>query len=107
MCYKFAFYYKDLFVGLCFVVMNVVDLDNPVPKYLQISQWLTKLIDTGRFKAGEKLPAEVELAKMCGVNRNTLRQAISELVAKGLLKKVKGVGSFVTDSPGGGGRASP
>ena len=80
--------------------MKVVDLDNPVPKYLQISQWLTELIDTGRFKGGEKLPSEVELAKMCGVNRNTLRQAISELVAKGLLKKVKGVGSFVTDSPG-------
>ena len=80
--------------------MNVVNLDNPVPKYLQISQWLTELIDTGRFKAGEKLPSEVELAKMCGVNRNTLRQAISGLVAKGLLKKVKGVGSFVTDSPG-------
>ena len=80
--------------------MNVVNLDNPVPKYLQISQWLTELIETGRFKAGEKLPSEVELAKMCGVNRNTLRQAISELVSKGLLKKVKGVGSFVMDSPG-------
>ena len=80
--------------------MNVVDLDNPVPKYLQISQWLTELIESGRFKAGEKLPSEVELAKMCGVNRNTLRQAISELVAKDLLKKVKGVGSFVKDSSG-------
>ncbi|MCP4117916.1 MAG: GntR family transcriptional regulator [Desulfobacteraceae bacterium] len=79
--------------------MKIVDLDNPVPKYLQISQWLTELIDTGRFKGGEKLPSEVELSKMCGVNRNTLRQAISELVAKGLLKKVKGVGSFVAESP--------
>ncbi len=79
--------------------MNVVNLDNPVPKYLQISQWVKDLIDTGRFKAGEKLPSEVELSKMCGVNRNTLRQAISELVAQGMVKKVKGVGSFVTEAP--------
>ena len=79
--------------------MNVVNLENPVPKYLQISQWVKNLIDTGRFKAGEKLPSEVELSKMCGVNRNTLRQAISDLVSQGLVKKVKGVGSFVVDAP--------
>jgi len=82
------------------VLMNVVNLENPVPKYLQISQWMRELINTNRFKKGEKLPSEVELSKMCGVNRNTLRQAISELVSEGLLEKVKGVGSFVVESPG-------
>jgi GntR family transcriptional regulator len=35
---------------------------------------------------------------MCRVNRNTLRQAIGELTAQGMLKKVKGVGTFVTAS---------
>jgi len=79
-------------------MMDVVNLDNPVPKYLQICQWLKELIDTGRFKGGEKLPSEVELARMCDVNRNTLRQAIAELVSEGLLKKVKGIGSFVVES---------
>ncbi len=79
--------------------MDVVNLENPVPKYLQISQWLKELIDQGKFKGGEKLPSEVELAKMCNVNRNTLRQAIGELVTQGLLRKVKGVGSFVRKTP--------
>jgi GntR family transcriptional regulator len=33
---------------------------------------------------------------MCQVNRNTLRQAIGELTAEGLLRKVKGLGTFVS-----------
>ena len=76
--------------------MKIVDESNPIPKYLQISAWLKELIQTGRYKAGEKIPSEVELSKMCGVNRNTLRQAISELTALGLLRKEKGTGTFVT-----------
>ena len=76
--------------------LKIVDESNPIPKYLQISAWLKELIQTGRYKAGEKLPSEVKLAKMCGVNRNTLRQAISELTAIGLLRKEKGTGTFVT-----------
>ncbi len=78
--------------------MDIVNLDSSVPKYLQISDWVQELIKTGRFKKGEKLPSEIELAGMCGVNRNTLRQAISELVAKGKIRKEKGVGSFVSES---------
>jgi GntR family transcriptional regulator len=75
--------------------MKIVDETNPIPKYLQISAWLREVIETGRYKKGEKLPSEVELSKMCGVNRNTLRQAISELTAIGLLRKEKGTGTFV------------
>jgi GntR family transcriptional regulator len=75
--------------------LKIVDESNPIPKYLQISTWLKELIQTGRYKGGEKLPSEVELSKMCGVNRNTLRQAVSELTAIGLLRKEKGTGTFV------------
>lgn len=75
--------------------MKIVDESNPIPKYLQISAWLKELIQSGRYNTGEKLPSEIELSKMCGVNRNTLRQAISELTAIGLLRKEKGTGTFV------------
>ena len=82
--------------------MKIVDETNPIPKYLQISTWLKELIQTGRYKSGEKLPSEVELSKMCGVNRNTLRQAIAELTSAGLLRKEKGTGTFVSSpSPSG------
>lgn len=76
--------------------MKIVDANNPIPKYLQISAWLRESILVGRYKTGEKLPSEIELAQMCGVNRNTLRQAIGELTAEGMLKKAKGLGTFVT-----------
>ena len=66
-----------------------------MPKYLQISSWLKELIQTGRYKEGEKLPSEIELSKMCEVNRNTLRQAISRLTKEGMLRKEKGMGTFV------------
>ncbi|MGD9258912.1 MAG: GntR family transcriptional regulator [Desulfobacterales bacterium] len=79
-------------VGLA---LKIVDETNPIPKYLQISAWIKELIQTGRYKVGEKLPSEVELSKMCGVNRNTLRQAISELTAVGILRKEKGTGTFI------------
>lgn len=78
--------------------MKIVDTNNPIPKYLQISAWLRESIQVGRYKTDERLPSEIELSRMCSVNRNTLRQAIGELTAQGMLKKVKGLGTFVTAS---------
>ena len=78
--------------------MRVVDPSNPMPKYLQISHWLRELIRSGRYKSGEKLPSEVELSKICRVHRNTLRQAIADLVSQGILRKEKGFGTFVASS---------
>jgi len=76
--------------------MQIVDPGNPMPKYLQISAWLKELIETGRYKIGEKLPSETKLALRCNVNRNTLRQALAVLVSSGLLRKEKGLGTFVS-----------
>jgi GntR family transcriptional regulator len=80
--------------------MNIIDPNNPIPKYLQISAWIKDLIQSGRYEKGGALPSEVELARICQVNRNTLRQAIAELTAAGVLRKEKGLGTFVcTESP--------
>ena len=76
--------------------MKIVDDTNPIPKYLQISTWLKELIETGRYQKGQRLPSEIQLAKLCKVNRATLRQAINELAAVGLLRKEKGTGTFVS-----------
>jgi GntR family transcriptional regulator len=80
--------------------MNIVDPDNPIPKYLQISAWIRDLIQSGRYEKGAGLPSEVELTRICRVNRHTVRQAISELTAAGVLRKEKGRGTFVcADTP--------
>jgi len=80
--------------------MKIIDPDNPIPKYLQISAWIKELIQSGRYEKGAILPSEVELSRICKVNRNTLRQAISELTMAGVLRKEKGRGTFVcADTP--------
>jgi len=56
-----------------------------------------RIID-GRFKPGEKLPSEPELADLLGISRNSLREAIGLLVNEGYLFRQKGVGTFITHS---------
>jgi GntR family transcriptional regulator len=75
--------------------MNIIDLNNPVPKYLQISNWLKDQIKSGKYNEGDRLPSEAELTQMCEVSRATLRQAIANLADNGLLVKKKGLGTFV------------
>jgi GntR family transcriptional regulator len=70
-------------------------LEKGVPKYIQISNWLMEMIQKGRYAVNDKLPSESKLSQFFQVNRNTVRQAISDLVAKGLVQKKNGVGSFV------------
>jgi len=70
-------------------------LEAGVPKYIQISSWLMEMIQKGRYAVNDKLPSESKLSELFQVNRNTVRQAISDLVVKGLIRKKNGVGSFV------------
>jgi GntR family transcriptional repressor for pyruvate dehydrogenase complex len=51
----------------------------------------------GSLKAGDRLPAERELAAEMGVSRASLREAIQKLVARGLLATRQGEGTFVTN----------
>ncbi len=74
-------------------------LEAGVPKYIQISNWLTEMIQKGRYGVHDKLPSESKLSELFRVNRNTVRQAISDLVVKGLVQKRNGVGSFVLGQP--------
>ncbi len=74
---------------------EILRLNSDAPKYTQISHWLIEMIEKGRFVVREKLPSESKLSGLFQVNRNTVRQAISDLVAKGLVQKRNGVGSFV------------
>jgi GntR family transcriptional repressor for pyruvate dehydrogenase complex len=56
----------------------------------------TRLLD-GSWPAGTRLPAERALADAMGVSRNSLREAIFCLKARGLLLSKPGSGVFVTD----------
>jgi len=56
---------------------------------------LYEMIATGRYKRGQKLPPQEELARQLGVSRNTLREAVNQLSAMGLLSSQQGVGTVV------------
>lgn len=57
-----------------------------------------ELISTGVFKAGDKLPAEWELAQALAVSRPTLRQALRALQILGVVKSRQGSGSYLANS---------
>jgi GntR family transcriptional regulator len=47
------------------------------------------------YNLGDKLPSEAVLAKSLGVSRNTLRDALGELVRHGVVERQWGKGTFV------------
>jgi GntR family transcriptional repressor for pyruvate dehydrogenase complex len=58
---------------------------------------------SGAVRPGEHLPPERALAEQLGVDRGTLRPAISRLVTQGLLTQRQGRGTVVTDVREAGG----
>lgn len=73
----------------------VLDRRSPVPLYYQLSQQLENAITSGFLKPGDRIDTEVEIAERHGLSRPTVRQAIQELVNKGLLVRRRGVGTQV------------
>jgi len=63
----------------------------------QVIQTLRSNILDGTYSIGSRLPAERTLSTMLGVNRLTLRTAISHLQAEGLLRAQQGQGITVCD----------
>jgi DNA-binding GntR family transcriptional regulator len=56
-----------------------------------VRRWLTP----GRFRPGDRLPPEQELAGMLGVSRGTLRSALRRLEDAGEIVRRQGSGTFV------------
>ena len=53
------------------------------------------IVEEGRYAPGSKLPNENDLSQALSVSRTTLREAISFLVAQGVLEIRRGKGTFV------------
>ncbi|MFC9926538.1 GntR family transcriptional regulator [Streptomyces sp. NPDC127190] len=64
-------------------------------KHQQISRTVAREIRTGRSRAGERLPGEHALARRFGVSRTTVRAALADLSAQGLIATRTGKGSYV------------
>src|SRR5260221_542041 len=66
--------------------------------YRQIADQLTRLITSGEFRRGERLPSERDLAVQLGVSRPSVREALIALEIQGLVEVRVGAGIFVARS---------
>ncbi len=73
------------------------DLDTPI--YQQLEDQLEKLIVDGTWQLQEPLPSETQLSQQLQISVMTVRQAMAQLVNKGLIYREKGRGTFVTPQP--------
>lgn len=64
---------------------------------LAVIRQIEQLILRGVLRPGERLPSERELSEQLGVSRPSLREAVAELQARGLLETRAGAGIFVTN----------
>ena len=62
----------------------------------EIAETLQAEIARGHFPPGSRLPTEADLSARFGVNRHTVRHALADLAARGLVLARRGAGVFVT-----------
>lgn len=75
----------------------VIDRASPVPLYHQLAEQLTEAISNGALKPGDPFENELALAERLQLSRPTVRRAIAEMVAQGLLVRRRGVGTTVAN----------
>jgi len=76
-----------------------MDQSKPIERqrlFTEISSRLERMILSGKYTPGDKLPPEQVLADKFGVSRNVVREAYKSLVERGLIVIKQGKGTFVT-----------
>ncbi|MEA9598348.1 GntR family transcriptional regulator [Polynucleobacter sp. AP-Sanab-80-C2] len=65
--------------------------------YQEVKQKITEDLVRGRYPMGQALPAEKDLSKELDVSIGTLRKAVDELVAEGIVVRRQGRGTYVAE----------
>src|SRR5690606_4471700 len=64
--------------------------------YKHVKNQIVDTLSKGQWAPGERLPSEAKLAAHYGVGISTIRAALAELSAAGLVVRRQGKGTFVT-----------
>lgn len=70
-------------------------MDNYIPKYVIVQNYIKDKIECGVLKTGDKIPSENELAQLFNCSRATINSAITRLSLEGVVERIKGKGTFV------------
>ena len=73
------------------------DTNKEIPLYRQLADSIRILIESGELQAGEALPSERKLIDITGTSRVTIRKAVDQLIAEGLLLRRRGAGTYVAE----------
>lgn len=73
-----------------------IDGDAAAPLYETVKRQISEAILLGQWPPGTVLPSEVALAQMFGIAVGTVRRALSDLTAEGLLSRRRKTGTVVT-----------
>ena len=74
-----------------------LSLDNNIPIYIQLLEYLKIYLISGVFKCGEKLPSVRDFSATFKVNPNTMQKALSELEGMNLIYTERTNGKYVTN----------
>ena len=69
-----------------------------LPRYRELAEVLSGQITAGTVKIGDRLPGEIDIGRMHGVSRHTVREALRLLEERGLVGRRPGVGTVVKSS---------
>ena len=65
------------------------------PLYRRVKRHILEHIGSGELAEGAQVPSENELTRTLGVSRMTAHRALRELTHEGVLRRVRGAGSYV------------
>lgn len=68
-----------------------------LPLYREVKEKLIHALATGEWQPGAKIPVESDLAARYAVGISTVRAAVAELEAAGILTRRQGKGTFVSE----------
>lgn len=66
-----------------------------MPLYLQVAKLMRQQIESQAWRFGEQIPTLGELEQKYRVSRITLRAALDQLAALGIVRRTRGLGTFV------------
>lgn len=78
---------------------GIINEHSALPLNKQVENYLRTLVQEEKYRKGQLLPTEIQLAEDLGVARNTVRTAMDKLVREGVITRKKGVGTQVNRAP--------